>query len=505
MRGTYHVGMDSVSVEADQVVAAVDLGSHSFHMLVAIANTTTFSVIDRLREPVRLAAGLDADGVIDKDARKRALECLARFGQRLRGLPAANVRTVGTNTLRQAANAEEFMRDAEEALGHPIEVISGAEEARLIYAGVVHGLSPRQTGRLVADIGGGSTEIIAGHFTEPNLMESLPLGCVMLTEHFFPRGRLGEKAWRAALVHAELEIGPYAEAFRHQGWQQAIGSSGTVRAIQKVIAAQGWADYVITREGLRRLGGVLSTAKSASRLKLEGLSERRRLVFPGGVAILSALFEVLGIDAMEVSDAALREGLLLDFVERRGQRDIRTRSVRAMATRFGVDLAQAERIAATAKWLHARLRDGPAPEAAYLEWAALLHELGLAVSHSGHHKHGAYIVENADLMGFSKAEQNLLAALIRAHRGRFQPREFESLPPRLARAAGPLAVALRLAVRLHRNRHDTVLPPLRAEGGASKLNLHFPAGWLDDHPLTAADLADEAATLKAADFDLRFE
>lgn len=501
--------MDSSSADADQIVAAVDLGSHSFHMLVASTRETNFRVIDRLRDPVKLAAGLDADGAISKRARERALKCLARFGQRLRDLSSTQVRAVGTNTLRQAANAGDFMRDAEEALGHPIEVISGAEEARLIYAGVTHGLSPEKSGRLVADIGGGSTEIIAGHLEDPYRMESLPLGCVMLTEHFFPRGRITERAWRAAVVHAELEVQPYAEDFRQQGWQQAIGASGTVRAIQKVIAAQGWADYMVTRGGLRRLGDVLRTAKSASKLKLEGLSVRRRSVFPGGVAILTALFEVLGIDAMEVSDAALREGLLQDFVERRGHRDIRTRSVRAMATRFAVDFAQAERVAGTAKWLFAHLRDYSVFDAntaaAYLEWAALLHELGLAVSHSGYRRHGAYIVENADLMGFSKAEQALLAALIRTHRGRLHPREFENLPPRLARAARPLAVALRLSVLLHRNRHTAAIPTLDAEGGASGLSLGFPPGWLADHPLTAADLVGEAAILKAADFDLHFE
>lgn len=499
---------DSTSYSTAYSVAAVDLGSNSFHMLVAEPQESTFRIIDKLREPVRLAAGLDASGEIDAAARERALKCLARFEQRVRGLSRAQVRAVGTNTLRQASNADSFIRDAEEALGHPIEVVSGAEEARLIYAGVVHGLAPEQPRRLVADIGGGSTEIITGHLAEPQLMESLPLGCVTMTEHFFPGGRITDKAWRAVLVHAELEVEPYAEAFRHQGWQQAIGASGTVRAIQKVLATEGWAEYAITREGLRRLGNTLRGSKSAARLKLKGLSDRRRPVFPGGVAILTALFEVLGIDSMQVSDAALREGLLLDFVERRSHRDVRTRSVRAMALQFGVDLAQAERIANTAKWLLTGLRNHPKvdsePVSGYLEWASLLHEIGLTISHSRHHKHGAYIVENADLMGFSKAEQALLAALIRAHRGRFQPQEFDTLPPRLANAAKDLAIVLRLSVLLHRGRHAHPTPTIEVSADSSHLSLRFPSGWLAEHPLTEADLASEADTLKGIGFDLRF-
>lgn len=490
-----------------QTIAAVDLGSNSFHMLVAQTRNSSFRVIDKLREPVRLAAGLNANGRIHRDAEERALQCLARFGQRLHNVDASRVRAVGTNTLRQAANAGDFVDAAEAALGHPIEIISGAEEARLIYAGVVHGLTPARPRRLVADIGGGSTEIICGHLTEPKVMESLPLGCVTMTEHFFPRGRITDKAWRAALLNAQLEVEPYAEAFQQQAWQQAIGASGTVRAIQKVLAAHGWAEYAITREGLRRLTGALRDAKSIARIKLKGLSERRRPVFPGGVVILSALFETLGVERMQVSDAALREGLLLDFVERRSHRDVRTRSVRAMAIRFGVDLAQAVRVSETAKWVLANLPRDPATRgdgaAHYVEWAALLHEVGLTVSHAGHHKHGAYIVENADLMGFSNAERALLAALIRSQRGRLSVPDL-SLPPRLANLAGDLALALRLSVLLHRGRHPEPLPALALEGDGKAVTLRFPAGWLEQHPLTEADLQGEAEELASNGLALRF-
>ncbi len=488
-------------------VAAVDLGSNSFHMLVAEIRNSSFRVIDKLREPVRLAAGLDASGRIHPEAEERALQCLARFGQRLQNLDDAQVRAVGTNTLRQAANAGDFADAAETALGHPIEIISGAEEARLIYAGVVHGLSPSRPRRLVADIGGGSTEIICGHLTEPRIMESLSLGCVTMTEHFFPRGRITEKRWRSALLHAELQVEPYAEAFQQQAWQQALGASGTIRAIQKVIAAEGWSEYSITRGALRRLAGALCDVKNIERLKLKGLSERRRPVFPGGVAILSALFEVLDIERMQVSDAALREGLLLDFLERGSRRDIRTRSVRALAMRFGVDLAQAVRVSETAR----RILEGLPHDATtradgmgqYVEWAALLHEVGLTISHAGHHKHGAYVVENADLMGFSNAEQALLAALIRAQRGRFPVQDLLSMPPRLARRAVDLAVALRLSVLLNRGRRPDPLPELSLERRGKTFSLHLPAQWLESHPLTVADLEGEREALAEGGLKLR--
>ncbi len=490
------------------VIAAVDLGSNSFHMLVARLEPSGFHVIDKLREPVRLAAGLDSRGAIDDAARERALQCLARFGQRLRGLAGTRVRAVGTNTLREASNAAQFVSEAEAALGHPIEAISGVEEARLIYAGVVQGLAPEHPERLVVDIGGGSTEIIVGRLGEPRLMESLPLGCVTLTEHFFPDGRISGKAWRSALLHAEVEVQSYAETFRHAGWQQAIGASGTVRAIQRVLASEGWATERITREGLQRLVGVVGDAKKISRLKLKGLSAGRRAVFPGGVAILAALFEVLGIEGMDVSDAALREGLLLDFGERSGPRDIRARSVRAMAERFGVDQAQGERVAETAAWLLDSVRgkvDGADAGAPYLAWAARLHEVGLSVSHAGYHRHGAYILENADLMGFSNTEQAFLAALVRPHRGRFQTQAFAALPSRLARPAPFLAIVLRLAALLHRSRLPVDKRDIQVKGGDGGLRLRFPPGWLEAHPLTAADLEEEARTLRAAGFELRFD
>ncbi len=498
---------DARSAGEGAMVAAVDLGSNSFHMLVARLEATGFQVIDTLREPVRLAAGLDAGGAINAVARERALQCLARFGQRLRGLPDPRVRAVGTDTLREAVNAVQFVRDAEAALGHPIEAISGAEEARLIYAGVVHSLASGRTRRLVVDIGGGSTEIIAGYPPQPDLMENLPLGCVTLTEHFFPDGRMSGKAWRAALGQAKLKIQPHIEAFRREAWQQAVGASGSVLAIRKVLAAEGWADGRITRDGLRRLVAAVATVENVVQLKFKGLSASRRDVFPGGVAILAALFEGFDIACMDVSDAALREGLLLDFVEDSGPYDVRARSVDAMAARFGVDSGQAERVAGTTAWLFAQVQDkvpGASACGTYLEWAARLHEVGLAVSHFGRHKYGAYLVEHADLMGFSKDEQTFLAALIRSLHGRFQPQSFVASPSRFAPVVSFLAIVLRLSVVLHRSRLPVPKTGIKVEGDARGLRLRFPPGWLADHPLTAADLEQEARVLRMAGFALRF-
>ena len=401
----------------------------------------------------------------------------------------------------------QFVCAAEAALGHPIEVISGAEEARLIYTGVVHGLASGQARRLVVDIGGGSTEIIVGHLAQSDLMVNLSLGCVTLTEHFFPDGRINEKAWRAALAQAELKIQPHVETFRRQGWQQAIGASGTVLAIRKVLAAEGWADERITCDGLRRLVAVVATVENTSQLKFKGLSASRRSVFPGGIAILAALFEGLDIECMDVSDAALREGLLLNFVECSGPCDVRARSVYAMAARLGVDPDQAQRVVGTAAWLFAQVQDkvpGASACGTYLEWAARLHEVGLTVSHFGRHKYGAYIVENADLMGFSKAEQTFLAALIRSLQGRFQPRLFVAPSSRFVPAVSFLAILLRLSVLLHRSRLPVPKTGMKVEGDANGLRLRFPPGWLADHPLTVADLEKEARALQTAGFTLRF-
>jgi len=494
-----------VARRTPSTVAAVDLGSNSFHMIVTRPLNGQLHVVDRLQDMVRLAAGLDANNDLDKAARARALECLARFGERLRGLPAGAVRAVGTNTLRRARNAAKFLAAAERALGHRIEIISGQEEARLIYQGVVHDLSGDDERRLVVDIGGGSTEFIIGRGPEAMLAESLHMGCVAQTLDHFPRGRITPKHWRRAETAAHLELQPIESIFRAHGWNAAVGASGTIRAIGAVLKAQGWTDGEITSTALRKLRDTLLAVGDTAHIGLEGLSPERAPVFPGGVAILSAVFEALGLSRMEVSDSGLREGLLYDLLGRIGESDVRTRTVAALCERHHVDMAQAARVERTAEYCLSKVMhnwDLGAPQARALVFAARLHEIGLAIAHTKYHRHGAYLVEHSDLPGFSCQEQRQLAVLIRGHRRRFPAEALEPLAEDERRHARRLTVLLRLAVLLHRGRAQTELPRFRLVVHRRHLALRFPRGWLRKNPLTQTDLAREAEYLKTGGFAL---
>jgi len=489
------------------IVAAVDLGSNSFHMKVARVVDGHFHVVDRLKEMVRLAAGLDAEGRLDAQAVARALACLERFGQRLRDIPPEGVRVVGTNTLRRARNAAEFLREAKRILGHPIEIISGIEEARLVYLGVAHSVPQTQDRRLVVDIGGGSTEVIIGRGFKPLYLESLYMGCVGFSRCFFGDGIIDAGRMRRAELAAMQELEPLATPYRRLGWDAAIGSSGTVVSIAEVIRHKRWGERGITAPGLARLRESLIAAGHVERLDLPGLERRRAPVFPGGVAILSALFETLGIKRMERSLGALREGLLYDLLGRLGPEDVRETTVLELMSKHRVDEGQAARVERTAMRLREQVTGswglGKERWGDCLRWAASLHEVGLAIAHSGYHKHGAYLLEHADLAGFSQEEQLLLAALVRAHRRKFPPQAFAALPGGRTRARR-LAVLLRVAAVLHRSRSDSIDPEVVARADGDSLSLELPEGWLAAHPLTQADLEQEAAYLRAAGFKLTF-
>ncbi len=485
-------------------VAAVDLGSNSFHMIVARLAGDELKVIDRLQEGVRLAAGLDDKNRLSREARDRALECLRRFGQRLQGMRARTVRVVGTNTLRRARDSQKFLAQAREALGHPIEIISGQEEARLIYQGVARSLPLDGSPRLVVDIGGGSTELIQGERLEPRRLVSLHMGCVGYSEKFFSRGKIRAGGFRKAETAARVELEPVEGKFEGR-WQEAIGSSGTIRAVAGIAKANGWSDGEITRAALKKLRAELVRAGHVDRLALPGLNPDRAPVIAGGVAILMAVFEALEIERMRVSDAALREGLLHDLMGRLRHHDVRKHTIRALCDRYHVDTVQSERVADTAaacfRQVEKRWKLGPA-DALVLDWAARLHEIGLAVSHSGYHKHGAYLVQHGDLAGFSSTEQRRVALLIRAHR-RSIPRDWlEDLPadewPTMVR----LATLLRLAVLLHRAHLQA--PKLRLMTGKHSLQTNFPRRWLALHPLTLADLEQEARFLGKTGMTLKF-
>ena len=491
-----------------ELLAAVDLGSNSFHLVVARYTHGQLTVIDRLRESVRLGSGLDAEGRLDREVAGRALACLERFGQRLREIHPDKLRVVGTNTLRRAHRKQAFLEKARAALGAPIEIFSGIEEARLIYSGVAH-TSPLGSGRrLVVDIGGGSTELIIGEGLTPLRLASTELGCVTMSERYFAGGRLSPKRFVRARVAARSELEPIEDAYRAMGWQAAIGSSGTVKSVIDAVRELEPSASGISVEALEAVIEVALRADHVREVAFESLSEDRRAVFPGGLAILAEIFESLSLERMDVSDGAMRDGLLYDLVGRLTHEDARERTVRAMQARYHVEQAQAARVEATLAGFLAQVAetwqlDDPLAEQ-LLAWAARLHEIGLDVSHSRYHQHGAYLLENADMPGFPREEQRLLARLVGGHRRKLVLEGFDKLLPPWDRRILQMIVLLRIAVLLHRGRGRAPLPELTLIPRARNvLEMRFPVRWLRDHPLTVADLSQEIDLLKAADFRLR--
>jgi exopolyphosphatase/guanosine-5'-triphosphate,3'-diphosphate pyrophosphatase len=496
------------SQELPETVAAVDLGSNSFHMLVARTDNGTPVVVDRLREMVQLASGMDRDGRLTDEARDRAIECLRRFGQRVRHMPEGAVRVVGTNTLRSARETEGFLVEAEHALGHSIETISGIEEARLIFLGVTQTQPDPESRRLVVDIGGGSTELIVGEGLQPTEMESLYMGSITISRAHMPDGVLSPENWKRAKTAALRELEPVRARFLRHDWQQAVGASGTVRAIDSLVRQYGWSKEGITLRSLKRLRATLLEAGHVDRLRLNGLNPKRRQFIAGGAVILTAVFESLGIDRMHCSDGALREGLLYDLIGRIREKDVRAKSVEALADRCHVDWNHAAHVECTALLLLAQVAEDwrltSVLARQFLSWAAQLHEIGLDIAHDHYHRHGQYIVAHSDLHGFSRNEQHLLAMLVRAHRRKFAVSAIRSLPRAWSRPAERLAILLRLAVVLHRSRSPEPLPAAKLSVAKKSIDLRFPDGWLDEQPLTRAGLEAEASYLEAAGYRLRF-
>jgi exopolyphosphatase/guanosine-5'-triphosphate,3'-diphosphate pyrophosphatase len=493
-------------IQDGELLAAVDLGSNSFHMVVARYQHGELRVIDRLRDSVRMAAGLQRDGTLDSQRRDRALACLARFGQRLRALPPGRVRAVATNTVRRMSVPHAFLLPAETALGHPIEIVSGREEARLIYLGVAHGLPESRERRLCIDIGGGSTEFIIGQGMDALETESLQMGCVASTMRFFEDGKLTAKRWRQAQTEIGVELQQFAADYRAHGWGETIGSSGTIRAIGNIVQANGWSDTDITRTSLERLRDALLAAGSIDKVRLLGLSEERQSVIAGGIAILQAAFEALDLSRMQVCETAMREGLLYDLIGRAEQRDPRTASIEALVRRYDVDRAHARRVEATAQLLFDQLAepwqlDGDALD--WLRWASRIHEIGLAIAHSQHHLHGAYLVRHSDLAGFTRQEQDFLATILRCHRRKPDQEALAALPERLRRTAMRVTALLRVAALLHRARSAERLPSLTVRGDERMLELKLSRDWLEQHPLTVADLDQEREHLKDLGFKLQ--
>ena len=470
-------------------LGAVDLGSNSFHLAIGRVDGEQIYPLDSLKETVRLGAGLTGDKQLDEGVQERALTALKRFGERLAGMPRGAVRAVGTNALRVAKNSAQFVRKAQGALGFPIEVISGREEARLIYLGVVHSLPKADHNRLVVDIGGGSTEIIIGHKLRPKTVESLYMGCVSYTARFFPGGRIDKKSMKQAEVAAREQVQAIAARFEKVGWREAVASSGTARSLAEILQKNRLAERGINADGLEWLREKLIDAGDLKKVAIEGLREDRVPVIAGGTAIMLGVFDELDLDEMTVADGALRDGVLWDLLGRVHHRDIRDVTVDQFAHRYHVDLAQAQRVGETTQRL---LRDvapdvGEAPSR-YLAWAAKLHEIGMSIAQGAYHKHSAYILANADMPGFSRPEQAYLASLVLAQRGKLSKvrAAFEDDADLAA-----LAFCLRLAVIVHRGRRTLKLPKLEAAPKAKGFRLAIDAKWLADQTLVAHALDTE--------------
>jgi len=485
-------------MKAYSTVAAVDLGSNSFRLQVARVEDDQLYPLDALKDTVRLAAGLSEDKVLDRETRERALASLRRFGERLRGLPREAVRVVATNTFRVAKNAAEFLLEAEQALGFPIEIVAGREEARLIYLGVSHSLPASREKRLVIDIDGGSTEFIIGTGHKPQLMESLYMGCVSYSRRFFPDGKISKNAMQRAELTARSEIQLISSGYYAGHWSQAVGSSGSARALAEILEANGWAESGITRAGLDNLRAALIKAGTSDKLGIAGLRADRAPVLAGGFAIMAAAFAELGIETMTVVDTALREGVLYDMLGRFHHHDMRETTARQFMRRYQVDPVQAGRVEVLGVELLRQLANTlPLELEASLQffaWVVKLHEIGLTISHAGYHKHSAYILDNADMPGFSKKEQNQLALLVLAQRG--------SLGKVLNYVASPLdwaqIVVLRLAVLFYRSRTELNLPrEMRLEALGNGFQLTLDKDWLAHNPLTQTALESEAKDWKA--------
>ncbi|MGE5617147.1 MAG: exopolyphosphatase [Bacillota bacterium] len=480
----------AILVTEYSTLGAVDLGSNSFHLAIGRVVDDQVYPLDSLKETVRLGAGITSDRMLDTRVQERALEALKKFAERLAGMPRGNVRVVGTNALRVARNASEFIGAAEKTLGFPIEVISGREEARLIYLGVVHSLPMSHHNRLVVDIGGGSTEFIIGNKLRTKAVESLYMGCVSHSAKFFPEGRIDKKAMKAAELAAREQVQTLASRFEKTGWREAVGSSGTARSLAEIMHENGLDDRGITASGLDWLKDRLIEAGDLKKVSLPGLREERVPVIAGGAAIMSGVFGELGLKRMTVADGALRQGVLWDLLGRAHKRDIREVTIDQFVRRYHVDIVQTQRVGELARRFLADLDVKDLESVAhYLDWAVRLHEVGISISQAAYHKHSAYILGNADMPGFSRQEQTWLENLVLAQRGKLaKMKPALEAEPRLA----PFVACLRLGVMFYRSRRKLKLPKMKLKRDGKRFKLEIEGAWLDDNTLVALALEQEA-------------
>ena len=478
------------------LLAAVDLGSNSFRLEIGRLDHGRIHRIEYLKETVRQGNGLDADRNLSADAMQRGWDCLARFGERLAGFTKSQVRAVATQTLREALNRDEFIQRGQKLLGFPIDVIAGREEARLIYQGVAHLLPQSGERRLVVDIGGRSTEMILGQGLEARTLESYRVGSVAWSMRYFPEGQFSVRAFEVAEIAAKAVLDEAVGTYRPDAWDTAYGSSGTIGAVSEILAATGWSADVVTREGLDWLLDRLIKAQSADRLKMEGLKDERRAVIGGGVSVLRAVFDLLNIKQMHAAQGALRHGVLYDLVDRdEGLMDVRAASVQRLAHNFNTDAVQSARLSKVALLLFKLASSGMLEAQVQraqrkLAWAAQLHEVGCQVSHSYYHKHGAYILENADAPGFAVHEMRHLSLLVLGHRGKLRKLEADFDDRQFVQQL----VCLRLAVILCHARRDPDLKGMQLKWEAEpgrRFWLTCRPGWASAFPQSAWLLHEE--------------
>lgn len=495
----------------DDLFAAIDLGSNSFHMIIARETNGQMQVIDKHKEMVRLRSGLDKSGRLNEKAFKRGIECLERFGQRIKEIPADNVRAVGTNTLRNAKNSREFLNQAKVVLGQSIQIISGQEEARLIYLGVAHGLPTSDEQRLVMDIGGGSTEYIIGQQFENHHLTSTEMGCVSITQTYFHKGKITDDNMNEAVSKCRQILRPHRRTLRKKGWDIAIGASGSIKSIGQILELNGWTESGITLQGMLELSKELVKAGSTENFKLAGLKNERRPVLVGGLAILIATFIELNIEHMQVSQNALREGLVFDTLGRLNAEDVREISVSGMQQWMKVDIDQADMVAKTVKSLYKQshntwdLHSDGYDLKRLLKWACRLHEIGVSISFKRSRHHSAYLIAQGDMAGFNQQEKQILSALVVNQRGKYSNDSHEDIDESVKRIMPYLTVLLRLAVRIHRGRDLEQVDPVLRIINDTELHLEFDENWLIEHPLTRLDLETEAKYLDKFGFTLSCE
>lgn len=491
-------------------IAAIDLGSNSFHMVVAKVVGEDLQIVSRHKQRVRLASGLGKDKRLSEEAIQRGLECLAMFAERLQGFEPDNVRIAATHTLRQARNTRAFMKRAREVLPFPIEVISGTEEARLIYTGVAH-TQPESKSKLVIDIGGGSTEMIIGNGFEPELVNSTLMGCVSFTDQFFTNGKLSEKNFARASIASQQRFESLIQPYRKKGWDAALGSSGTIKAIKDVLIGLGFDDGVITAKRMSKLIETLCQFDTIDTIKLQGLTDDRKPVFAAGVAILDAIINGLKIKELHFSDGALREGLLYEMEERFKRSDIRMRTTENLARKHLVDLNHADKVRQQADIFLKQIaaesdlkKNGEL--ATLLGWSALLHEVGLSISYQGFHRHSAYILRYTNMPGFNQEQQLVLSTLARFHRKSLKLSEMAEFSLFKKRHIILLIRILRLSVLLNGQRNDEPLPALfiRINNEDEWALECEDENWLESNKLLHADLVSEQEFWHKAGWILSF-